>query len=99
MTKPRLVLNQVGVPKRPEISVVDFVKPLNLEPSAVFPFDPQLFGATANNGQMIAMADEKNIAVENFEFLARLLTGKAEMRVEEKKKGKGLLSKLSFKRK
>jgi pilus assembly protein CpaE len=97
--KPRLVLNQVGVPKRPEISVVDFVKPLNIEPSAVFPFDPQLFGAAANNGQMIAMADEKNIAVENFEFLARLLTGKAEMRVEEKKKGTGLLSKLSFKRK
>ena len=50
---PLLVLNQVGVPKRPEISVKDFGQALELEPKAVIDFDAQLFGTAANNGQMI----------------------------------------------
>ena len=36
---PRLVLNQVGVPKRPEIPVADFAKALGIEPAIVIPFD------------------------------------------------------------
>lgn len=93
----RLVINQVGVPKRPEISVGDFVRPLNIEPAAILPFDPQLFGTASNNGQMIAESDPRNPAVEYFEFMARLLTGKAEVRVE-KKSGMSILSKFSFKK-
>jgi pilus assembly protein CpaE len=41
---PRLILNQVGMPKRPEIAVADFAEPLGIEPEAVIPFDAQLFG-------------------------------------------------------
>ena len=51
---PLYCLNQIGVPKRPEIKAADFAKALESEPVAVIPFEPQLFGAAANNGQMIA---------------------------------------------
>src|SRR5262249_3114858 len=52
--KPRYCLNQVGVPKRPEIAPADFAKALESDPMGVIPFDPQLFGSAANNGQMIS---------------------------------------------
>jgi Flp pilus assembly CpaE family ATPase len=52
--RPLYCLNQVGVPKRPEIKASDFAKALDDEPVAVIPFEPQLFGSAANNGQMIA---------------------------------------------
>ena len=50
---PRLVMNQVGVPKRPEISISDFSKAVDMSVEAVIPFEPKLFGTAANNGQMI----------------------------------------------
>ncbi|WP_370160910.1 AAA family ATPase [Limimaricola soesokkakensis] len=50
---PRLVLNQIGVPKRPEIKIADFVKAVGLDPLVAIPFDPKPFGTAANNGQMI----------------------------------------------
>ena len=52
--RPFYCLNQVGVPKRPEIKPADFAKALDDEPIAVIPFEPQVFGTAANNGQMIA---------------------------------------------
>src|SRR5215510_11736721 len=52
--RPFYCLNRVGVPKRPEIKPGDFAKALEDDPVAVIPFEPQLFGAAANNGQMIA---------------------------------------------
>ncbi len=42
------------MPKRPEIKPADFAKALEDQPVAVIPFEPQLFGTAANNGQMIA---------------------------------------------
>ena len=50
---PRLVINQVGVPKRPEIPAKDFAETMGVDPVAVLPFDPALFGQAANNGQML----------------------------------------------
>ena len=52
--RPYYLLNNVGVPKRPEISSADFAKALDDQPLAIIPFEPQVFGAAANNGQMIA---------------------------------------------
>ena len=52
--RPFYCLNQVGVPKRPEIKPADFAKALEDQPVAVIPFEPQMFGTAANNGQMIA---------------------------------------------
>ncbi len=51
---PRVVLNQVGLPKRPELKPADFQKALGAQPLAIIPFDAALFGQAANNGQMLA---------------------------------------------
>jgi len=95
--KPRLIMNQVGMPKRPEISVSDFASPLGVEPLAVIPFDPALFGTAANNGQMISEADPKSPVSSSFDTLAQIITGRAMVR-QEKKSTLGLLSRLGLKR-
>lgn len=75
--RPYYCLNQVGVPKRPEISTADFAKALDDQPVAVIPFDPPTFGAAANNGQMIAELSAGHRTAEIFRQLAQLLTGRA----------------------
>jgi pilus assembly protein CpaE len=87
---PRYCLNQVGVPKRPEIKAADFAKALEDEPMALIPFDPQLFGAAANNGQMIAEISANHKTAEMFRTLAQDLTGRS----EPKKQRSGFLSPL-----
>ncbi|MDC7785764.1 AAA family ATPase [Rhodoplanes sp. TEM] len=76
--RPLYCLNQVGVPKRPEIKPADFAKALEDDPVAVVPFEPQLFGTAANNGQMIAEVAASHRIAESFRHLAQLLTGRAE---------------------
>ena len=71
---PRLVLNQVGLPGRPEIPTKDFGAALGVHPSLVIPFDAKLFGAAANNGQMIIDAAAKSKAAEAFQTLAQIVT-------------------------
>jgi pilus assembly protein CpaE len=88
--RPLYCLNQVGVPKRPEIKAADFAKALEAEPIAVIPFEPQLFGAAANNGQMIAEISGNHRTAEMFRSLGRLLTGRG----EPKKPRGGILSPL-----
>ena len=73
---PLYLLNQVGMPKRPEIRQADFAKALDAAPLTVVPFEPQLFGAAANNGQMIAEVDPKHRVTEIFRQLAQTITGK-----------------------
>jgi pilus assembly protein CpaE len=70
---PRLVLNQVGVPGRPEIPVKDFAEAVGLEPALVLPFEPKLFGRAANNGQMIGEVNAKAKAAEAIAGLARAI--------------------------
>ncbi len=88
--RPRYCLNMVGVPKRPEIKPADFGKALEDEPLAVIPFEPQLFGAAANNGQMIAEISSGHRTAEVMRMLARHLTGRS----EPKKQRSSLLSPL-----
>jgi pilus assembly protein CpaE len=71
---PQLVLNQVGVPGRPEIPVKDFAKALGVEPALVVPFDPKLFGQAANNGQMIQEVNAKAKAAEALAQFAQHLS-------------------------
>lgn len=74
---PLLVLNQVGVPKRPEISIPDFSKALGLTPSAIIPHDPQSFGLAQSNGQMVFEVASKTKAAEAMFAFAESLCGKA----------------------
>jgi pilus assembly protein CpaE len=76
--RPKLLLNTMGMPKRPEIAPAEFAKALECEPSAIIPFDPQLFGTAANNGQMIAEIQGNGKIAESFLELARQLIGKSE---------------------
>jgi pilus assembly protein CpaE len=88
--RPLYCLNQVGVPKRPEIKPADFAKALDDEPVAQIAFEPQLFGTAANNGQMIAEISSSHRITETFQHLAQVLTGRAEI----KKPRAGLLAPL-----
>jgi pilus assembly protein CpaE len=87
---PFYCLNQVGVPKRPEIKPAEFAKALEDQPVAIIPFEPQTFGTAANNGQMIAEVSSGNRTAEIFRRLAQLLTGRS----EAKKVRSGLLTPL-----
>jgi pilus assembly protein CpaE len=75
---PLYCLNQVGVPKRPEINAGEFAKAIESQPIASIPFDPQMFGAAANNGQMIAEISASHRSVEMFLQIAQRLTGRSE---------------------
>jgi pilus assembly protein CpaE len=76
-TAPRFVLNQVGQPKRPEIPSKDFAETMGFDPAAVLPFDPALFGAAANNGQMLMDLQPKAPASDSIRRLAEVVTGRA----------------------
>lgn len=82
---PHLILNQVGMPKRPEIAPSDFCDPLEVQPIAIIPFDAQMFGTAANSGRMIAEMDKKSPAAETFSQIAHIVTGRAT--VKKPKKG------------
>ena len=75
---PLYCLNQVGVPKRPEINSSEFAKAIESQPIAAIPFDPQMFGSAANNGQMIAEISASHRTTEMFLQMAQRLTGRGE---------------------
>jgi pilus assembly protein CpaE len=75
---PLYCLNQVGVPKRPEINASEFAKAIESQPIATLPFDPQMFGSAANNGQMIAEISANHRTTEMFLQMAQRLTGRSE---------------------
>ena len=70
---PWLVLNQVGLPGRPEIPTKDFAEALGLEPALIMPFDAKLFGNAANNGQMIEEVNDRSKAAIGLQQLAQIL--------------------------
>jgi pilus assembly protein CpaE len=88
--RPFYCLNQVGVPKRPEITPADFAKALEDQPLASIPFEPQIFGTAANNGQMIAEVSSGHKTAEMLRQLAQVLTGRS----EAKRKSSSLLTPL-----
>lgn len=95
---PKLVINQAGMPKRPEISPADFAEPLGLTPMAVIPFDPQFFGNAANNGRMLGEMDAKNPATLIVNEMAHVLTGRSELKSKAKPGLGTLLGKLARKK-
>jgi pilus assembly protein CpaE len=85
---PLYCLNQVGMPKRPEIEVSEFAKAIESRPIAAIPFDSRMFGTASNNGQMIAEISASHRTTLLFQQIARQLTG----RVEPKKAPRSFLS-------
>ncbi len=95
---PKLILNQAGVPKRPEISASDFAEPLGIMPMAVIPFDPLLFGNASNNGRMLGEMDAKNPIVQIINDMSHVLTGRSEIKSRKKAGLGGLLGRLKRKK-
>ena len=86
--QPKLVMNGVGMARRPEITVADFAKAVETQPIATIPFDAKLFGTAANNGQMIGEVEAGGKTAQIYNDISRLLSG----RIESKKTKRGLLS-------
>jgi pilus assembly protein CpaE len=74
---PKIVINQTGVPKRPEIAAKEFATAIGRDPVLILPFDPPLFGGAANNGQMLAQVQPNGRTAESMRLLARLVTGRS----------------------
>src|SRR3569623_371544 len=87
---PIYCLNQVGIPKRPEINAGEFATAIENDPIVSIPFEPQIFGSAANNGQMIAEISANHRTAEMFLQIAQRLTGRG----ESKKSGNSLLAPL-----
>lgn len=66
---PYLVINQTGVPRRPEISAGDFSKAVGLQPSVMIPFDPLNFGNSATTGTILCELAPKSKAAEEIKSL------------------------------
>jgi pilus assembly protein CpaE len=73
---PMLVLNTVGMPRRPEIPIKDFGEHVGVAPIAEIPFDPAAFGAASNNGQMLLEHAPASKASQAIVSLAATLTGR-----------------------
>ena len=98
---PKLIVNMVGMPKRQEIPVKEFIGHLGLDPIAVIDFDCENFSKAATNGMMIEEFSHKAKAAEQFRDLAYILTNKKQEPAVEKAQSSGLaplLSKLMIKR-
>jgi pilus assembly protein CpaE len=96
---PRLIINQVGVPKRPEIPVAEFAKALGVEATAIIPYDPQSFGTAQGNGQMIFEVAPKSKAAESLRALANSFVGGAKPAKPEKKSMSSIFSNLPLMKK
>lgn len=97
---PRLIVNKVGIPKRPEINPEDFAKSLEIELMGEIPFDPGLFGTAANNGQMLAEVTASSKVNDTLSDIAMELTGRGNRVGESRKSGSAIGSIMEkFKRK
>jgi hypothetical protein len=81
--------------ERPEIGAAEFAKAVETGPTAVIPHDAKLFGAAANNGQMIAEVQPSGKINESFGELASLVTGRVEPRRQRSTLFEPIIAKLS----
>lgn len=95
--KPKLILNKVGLPKRPEISPTEFASTVDMELIGTVPFEGGLFGTAANNGQMISEVSSGHKINETYHSVGMRIAGRDLTNDEQKSSSfdlSGLLSKL-----
>jgi pilus assembly protein CpaE len=76
-SEPLLVINQIGVPKRPEIAPKEFATSVECKLLSQVQFDPQTFGTAANNGQMLAEVAANNRINDVFRAIGMHVTGRS----------------------
>src|SRR5690606_20672768 len=94
---PHLVLNMVGMPKRPEIAVKEVCQNPGLTPAATIECDAADLGQAANNGHMVEELNKKARAVQPFRELAMSLAHRKELAQAPKSALGPLLQKLKIK--
>lgn len=92
---PKVIINQVRVPKRKEVPLKEFAAAVGQEPELVLNFEPALFGLAANNGQMLGEVQPRSRAAEAMRQLAKTVAGRQTKSVT--KSGGFLLSFLGLK--
>jgi pilus assembly protein CpaE len=83
-SEPLLVVNKLGVPKRPEIAAQEFANSIECRLIGQVPFDAATFGTAANNGQMIAEVAANNRANDVFKAVGMQVTGRSAPEVASK---------------
>ncbi|MBI4921171.1 MAG: AAA family ATPase [Devosia nanyangense] len=76
-SEPLLVVNKIGVPKRPEISPQEFATSIECKLLGQIPFDAVTFGTAANNGQMLAEVAPNNRINDIFRTIGMHVTGRS----------------------
>lgn len=87
---PRLVLNRMDAARKTQLSPKDFEETMGVQPALILPFEPQLFGQAANNGQMLGEVAKTHKVVEQIAAFAASLAGRAPVARARKAAGKGL---------
>ncbi|VAW21930.1 Type II/IV secretion system ATPase TadZ/CpaE, associated with Flp pilus assembly [hydrothermal vent metagenome] len=87
---PHLLLNKLGLPKRPEISPSEFAAAVDCNLIGQIPFDAALFGTAANNGQMIAEVSPGSKINDIFRMVSAHVTGRSHLEAETGHSGLGL---------
>jgi pilus assembly protein CpaE len=75
-SEPLLVINRIGVPRRPEISPAEFATSVECKLLGQIPFDAATFGTAANNGQMLAEVSASNRTNEVYRMIGMHVTGR-----------------------
>lgn len=96
---PKLVLNQVGIPKRPEIPAAEFGKAVGIDVSAIIPYDAQTFGTAQSNGQMVLEVAPKSKAADVLSGFIQVLAGTDKPAKASKMKLPSIFDKLPMLRK
>jgi pilus assembly protein CpaE len=72
---PKLVLNQVGAPKRSEINPAKFAAALEIEVITCVPYEPSTMSKAANQGRMVADTSASSAVAKSFAKIAQTFTG------------------------
>ena len=75
-SEPLLVINKLGVPRRPEIAPTEFASSVECRLLATIGFDAATYGTAANNGQMIAEVSANHRSNEVYRMVAMHVTGR-----------------------
>jgi pilus assembly protein CpaE len=97
-SEPLLVVNKLGVPKRPEIAPQEFATSVECKLLGQIPFDAPTFGTAANNGQMIAEVAANNRINDIFRAVGMHVTGRSAPEAASKRAGIQMPSFLKLKK-
>lgn len=72
---PKIILNQVGEAKRPEIAASEFADIVGAPVDMILPYEPALFGAALNDGKSLVNLNGARKVVEKLEPIAASICG------------------------